>query len=58
MTPLAPTCGDVYGSLSQSGHPCARAVQHDRDDAHGHVCRCEAEHYLETHPHRPKAAAR
>lgn len=44
-----PTCGQVYGSISRHGHPCARTAGHPFDDAHGHICRCEAEHFLQNH---------
>lgn len=36
------TCGQVYGFQS-------RTTTHSPDDAYGHICRCEAEKYLETH---------
>lgn len=42
-------CGEVYGSLSKSGHPCGRIAGHDFADRFGHVCRCEAERFLESH---------
>lgn len=43
------TCGQLYGSLSLSGHPCSRLHTHAFDDEFGHVCRCEADAFLETH---------
>lgn len=43
------TCGQTYGFQSRTGHPCARTTTHSPDDAYGHICRCEAENYLETH---------
>lgn len=41
----------------KTGHPCGRSAQHGFDDDYGHVCRCQAERFLQAHAPCAKASA-